>query len=98
MKSQCVSMVVPPPIAAPWTAATNGLSKLTNAFLRPACGDSPGPGGFLRKILDIVARAERIPRAVPEDDTRILVIRRLVEDACESHVHGWRHRVSLCWA
>src|SRR5216684_7856004 len=49
MKSQCVSMVVPPPIAAPWTAATNGLSKLTNAFMRPACGDSPGPGGFLRK-------------------------------------------------
>src|SRR5216684_373758 len=49
MKSQCVSMVVPPPIAAPWTAATNGLSKLTNTFMRPACGDSPGPGGFLRK-------------------------------------------------
>src|SRR5712671_3133028 len=49
MKSQCVSMVVPPPIAAPWTAATSGLSKLTNAFMRPACGDSPGPGGFLRK-------------------------------------------------
>src|ERR1700752_3382484 len=49
MKSQCVSMVVPPPIAAPWTAATIGLSKLTNAFIRPACGDSPGPGGFLRK-------------------------------------------------
>src|SRR6266481_9594893 len=49
MKSQCVSMVVPPPMAAPWTAATNGLSKLTNAFMRLACGDSPGPGGFLRK-------------------------------------------------
>src|SRR5216684_597258 len=49
MKSQCVSMVVPPPIAAPWTATTNGLSKLMNAFIRPACGDSPGPGGFLRK-------------------------------------------------
>src|SRR5713101_4305017 len=49
MKSQCVSMVVPPPIAAPWTATTTGLSKLTNAFMRPACGDSPGPGGFLRK-------------------------------------------------
>src|SRR6266446_866164 len=49
MKSQCVSMVVPPPMAAPWTAATNGLSRLTNAFMRPACGDSPGPGGFLRK-------------------------------------------------
>src|ERR1700682_1569827 len=49
MKSQCVSMVVPPPMAAPWTATTTGLSKLTNAFMRPACGDSPGPGGFLRK-------------------------------------------------
>src|SRR4029077_12642680 len=42
-------MVVPPPIAAPWTAATNGLSKLTNAFIRRDCGDSPGPGGFFRK-------------------------------------------------
>src|SRR6266849_8357309 len=49
MKSQCVGMVVPPPIAAPWTATTIGLSKLMNAFIRPACGDSPGPGGFLRK-------------------------------------------------
>src|SRR6266436_1383893 len=49
MKSQCVNMVVPPPMAAPWTATTIGLSKLTNAFMRPACGDSPGPGGFLRK-------------------------------------------------
>src|ERR1700686_2489317 len=49
MKSQCVSMVVPPPMAAPWTATTTGLSKLTNAFMRVACGDSPDPGGFLRK-------------------------------------------------
>src|SRR6201998_4036426 len=49
MKSQCSSMVVPPPIAAPWTAATSGLPKLTNASISRACGDSPGPGGFLRK-------------------------------------------------
>src|SRR6267378_3996047 len=49
MKSQCVSMVVPPPIAAPWTAATSGLSRLTSASISRACGDSPGPGGFLRK-------------------------------------------------
>src|SRR5713226_9278303 len=49
MKSQCVNMVVPPPMAAPWTATTTGLSKLTNALMRLACGDSPGPGGFLRK-------------------------------------------------
>src|SRR6266550_4637023 len=43
---------------------------------------------ILQKILDIVARAERISRAVPEDDTRVLVIRHLVENAGESHVHG----------
>lgn len=43
---------------------------------------------MLDKTLDIVARAERISRAMPENDTRVLVIRRLVEDACESHVHG----------
>src|SRR5712671_6710855 len=42
-------MVVPPPIAAPWTAATNGLSKLTSASISRACGKFPGPGGFFRK-------------------------------------------------
>src|SRR5712691_11468081 len=56
------------------------------------------PWRILEKVLDIVARAERISRAVPEDDTRVLVIRRLVEDACESHVHGRRHRIPLCRA
>src|ERR1700722_8845532 len=49
MKSQCVSMVVPPPMAAPWTAATSGLSKLISASISRDCGDSPGPGGFFRK-------------------------------------------------
>src|SRR5258708_5549822 len=49
MKSQCVSMVVPPPIAAPWTATTIGLSKLISASISRACGDSPAPGGFFRK-------------------------------------------------
>src|SRR5712671_4285670 len=42
-------MVVPPPMAAPWTAATSGLSMLTSASISRACGDSPGPGGFFRK-------------------------------------------------
>src|SRR6266700_2753101 len=46
------------------------------------------PWRILEKILDIVARAERISRAMPEDDTRVRVIRRLAEDACESPVHG----------
>src|SRR6266849_1538727 len=47
-KSQCVSMVVPPPTAAPCTAAISGLSKSVRAFISRACGDSPGPGGFFR--------------------------------------------------
>src|SRR5258705_750758 len=42
-------MVVPPPIAEPWTAATSGLSKLTSASISRACGKFPGPGGFFRK-------------------------------------------------
>src|SRR6266851_3473507 len=46
------------------------------------------PWRILEKILDIVARTERISRAMPEDDTRVLVIRRLVEDACERQIHG----------
>src|SRR5262252_221427 len=49
MKSQCVSIVVPPPIAAPCTAATIGFSNLTNASIRSPCGNAPGLGGFLRK-------------------------------------------------
>src|SRR6266545_7947191 len=48
-KSQCVSRVVPPPIATPCTAAISGLSKLSNALASCACGLSPGPGGFFRK-------------------------------------------------
>src|SRR6476646_5921209 len=42
-------MVVPPPIAAPCTAAIKGLSKSTRALISKACGDSPGPGGCSRK-------------------------------------------------
>jgi hypothetical protein len=46
------------------------------------------PRRILEKILDIVARAERIYRAVPKDDLHVLVMRYLVEDTCESYVHG----------
>src|SRR5216684_4951005 len=42
-------MVVPPPIAEPWTAATSGLSKLTNAIIKRAWDVSPDPGGLFRK-------------------------------------------------
>src|SRR6516164_1474450 len=49
MKSQCVSIVVPPPIAAPCTATTIGFSNLMNASIRRPCGKLPGPGGLLRK-------------------------------------------------
>src|SRR6266436_5331039 len=48
----------------------------------------PRPRRILEKILEIVTRAERMSRAMPEDDTRVVVIRCLVQDACESHVHG----------
>src|SRR5258708_6307993 len=42
-------MVVPPPMAAPWTAATIGLSKLISALIKRDWGLSPDPIGFLRK-------------------------------------------------
>src|SRR6202051_1561145 len=71
MKSQCVSIVVPPPMAAPWTAATTGLSKLTNALMRLACGDSPGPGGFLRKS-SISLPAQNESPAPCQSTTRVL--------------------------
>src|SRR5262249_12623402 len=41
--------VPPPPTATPFTAAITGLSMLSNALPRRACGLSLGPGGFLRK-------------------------------------------------
>ena len=46
------------------------------------------PWRILEKILDIIAGAERISRAMPKHDMRVLVMRRLVEDARQSHVHG----------
>src|SRR5258707_15186020 len=55
MRSGGAGWGVPPRMGAAGTATTTGLSKLTNAFMRLACGDSPGPGGFLRKS----------PRSVP---------------------------------
>src|SRR6202043_72047 len=33
----------------PWTAATSGLAKVTEAFLKRAWGVSPDPGGLFRK-------------------------------------------------
>src|SRR5258708_16386936 len=42
-------MVVPPPMAAPCTAATMGLSKLISALIKRDWGLSLGPMGFLRK-------------------------------------------------
>src|ERR1700738_2105413 len=60
----------PPPMAAPWTAATSGLSRLTNAFMRPACGDSPGPGGFLRKS-SISLPAQKESPAPCQSTTRV---------------------------
>src|SRR5712671_1290540 len=46
------------------------------------------PWRIFQKILDIVTGAERISRAMPEDGTRVLVSRRLVEDARKRQVHG----------
>src|SRR6266536_2935414 len=43
---------------------------------------------ILQEVLHIVAGAERISCAVPEHDTRALVLGRLVEDIRERHVHA----------
>jgi len=52
------------------------------------------PGRILEKVLDIVAPpTERISRAMPKHDTRVRVVRRLVEDAGESQIHRRCHRV-----
>src|SRR5882724_9519732 len=89
-KSQCVSMVVPPPMAAPCTAATTGLSKSTNAFISRAFS---GPWRILQKILDIVPRAEGIAGAMPEHDVCAFVFGRFIEDVRESLVHARSHCV-----
>src|SRR5262249_31298053 len=48
-KGRGASMVVPPPTAAPCTAATIGFSKAMNASINRRCGLAPGPGGLCRK-------------------------------------------------
>src|SRR3984957_18874062 len=48
-KSKCSSMVVPPPTAAPCTAATSGLLKLISASAKRACGLPAAFGGFFSK-------------------------------------------------
>ena len=53
---------------------------------------------MFEKILNIITGAERIPRPVPEDDTRVVILGRLFEYLCESEVHGRCHRVPLCRA
>ncbi len=64
------------------------LVEVDQCFHEAGLGRFAWPWRIFEKILDIIARAERIPRAVPEDDPRGLVIRRLVKDARESRVHG----------
>src|SRR6478752_6083592 len=63
-------MVVPPPIAEPWTAATSGLSKLTNAFIKRDWGVSPDPGGLFRKSITSLPAQNESP-APCQSTTRI---------------------------
>src|ERR1041384_48057 len=62
-KSQCVSRVVPPPTAAPFTTAITGLSRLSSAFPRVACGLSPAFGGFCRKSCTSLPAENESPAA-----------------------------------
>ena len=93
-KSQCVSMVVPPPMAAPCTAATSGLSKSTSAFIQPGLRRFTRPRRVLEKVLDIVAGAERIAGAVPEHDTYRSSVAASLRISARP-IHARRHRVLL---
>src|SRR5713101_1585937 len=63
-------MVVPPPMAAPCTAATSGFSKLINAWINCACGLSPGAGGFFIKSSISLPALNEFPAAC-QSTTRI---------------------------
>src|SRR5205823_3529994 len=53
------------------------------------------PWRALQEIHYIVARTERVSRAVPEHDANLLVLRRRSEKLRDGDVHVGRHRVLL---
>src|SRR5262249_9561447 len=65
-----VNIVVPLPTAAPCTATTIGFSNLMNASIRRVCGESPDPGGFLRKSPTSLP-AEKVSPALCQRTTRV---------------------------
>src|SRR5207247_1530068 len=58
-------------------------------------GRLTGPWRALQEIHHIVARTERVSRAVPEHDANLLVLRRRIEKLREGDVHVGCHRVLL---
>src|SRR5206468_1383960 len=58
-------------------------------------GRLTGPWRALQEVRHIVARTERVSRAVPDHDANLLVLRRRIEKFREGDVHFRRHRVLL---
>jgi hypothetical protein len=88
-------MVVPPPDRGAANRGDDWLVEVHQRLHEGGLWRFAGPRRILEEILDIVARAERFSSAVPEHDTRVVVVRRLIEDARECHVHGRRHGIPL---
>src|SRR5436309_867128 len=65
--------------------------RIVQASLRTATR----PGRILHEVLQVVARSERIAGAVPEDDSRAIVLRGAVEQIRDGAVHARSPRVLL---
>src|SRR5207237_9313500 len=71
------------------------LVEIDERLHQARLGRLTGPWWALQEIHHIVARTERVSRAVPERDANLLVLRRRIEKLRESDVHVGRHRVFL---
>src|SRR5262249_40086807 len=56
-------------------------------------GAATRAGGIRDEVLQVVAGGERVPRAVPEHDSRLIVSSGAVEQIRHGDVHARRHRV-----
>ncbi len=71
------------------------LIEIDERIHQPSLRRVSRPWRILQKILNIIARAERISCAMPEHDTRAFVLSRVIEDVRERCVHARSHRISL---
>src|SRR5271156_2700163 len=93
--SQCSSMVVPTPTAAPLTAATSGFCRRASAGGKSVGRRMEPASRGLEKIGDVVTRTESPRGTCDHDATDGIVMIALAQRAGDIAVHRKRQRVFL---